>query len=385
MLGMPYLFTQVPLMLVDIATMSLLTFSVYTFIMALKRGGMWTLVSSIAVFLAVFSKYSTWMMLSVLGITFLVFLTRPSEILHPDSGCQISHARGRTQYFKHALITSLLALFFTGIVIYLKFDVISEQLHLLIEYQKPALKGWSESFVSTFFYQIHPFITLAGIYSFYSAIRKRDVKYLIICWLAVLILFLSIKRIRYILPAFPMFTLMAAYGIQEIRNKELRIFTVLTAVISSIVIALFVYLPFLKNMSSVNIMQAGKYLNTIEAQGVEVMTLPPRSFTMNPAVAVPVLDLFTDKDIHYNYLKIAPPEMVKTLPLRFTWDYKNPDYYARNSDREQKKPVVIITTEHEENIPEQIGDRIVDYRKIAEFRKTSGFFRFSPDVIVYQP
>jgi hypothetical protein len=386
LLGIPYLFTQVPLMLVDIATMSFLIFSVFTFVKALKRGGMWIPVSSMAMFLAVFSKYSTWMMLSVLGITILVFLMKPSEPrTYPVSGHQIPASRIRIQYFRRALMTSLLAIFFIGVVIYLKFDVISEQINLLLSYQKPALKGWSESFVSTFFYQIHPFITLAAIYSFYAAIRKRDLKYLIICWLAVLILFLSIKRIRYILPSFPMFTLMAAYGLQEIKNKELQRFTVLTAVISSMVISLFIYLPFLQKMSSANIMQAGRYLNTIEAQEVEVITLPPRSFTINPAVAVPVLDLFTDKDIHYNYVEISPPDIVKTLPLRFTWDYKNPDYYANNRHGEKKGPVVIITTEHEENIPGHIQDRIARYRKIAEFRETSGFFRFSPDVIVYQP
>src|SRR3989304_7239705 len=74
LLGIPYLFTQVPLMLVDVPTMFFLTLVIFTFIKAMNRGRVWIIISSITVFLAFFSKYSTWLMLSVLVVIFVVYL-----------------------------------------------------------------------------------------------------------------------------------------------------------------------------------------------------------------------------------------------------------------------------------------------------------------------
>jgi hypothetical protein len=270
--------------------------------MALKKGSKWALISSMAIFLAVFSKYSTWILLSVLGITFLIYLAKPSELGIPHSTkLRITTAGLRIYCIKNASITALLAGIFIGIVIYLKFEVISEQVNLLLTYQKPALKRWSESFISTFFYHVHPFITLSVIYSFYAAFRKKDLKYAIISWLILLIIILWIQRIRYILPLFPMITLMAAYGFQAVKDKKLRRFAVLSAVMYSIIIALFVYLPFLQRMGSVNLMHAGKYIDSLESPAVKVFTIPSKTFSINPAVSVPILDFFTDKDIYYDY------------------------------------------------------------------------------------
>jgi hypothetical protein len=74
LLGIPYLFSQVPLMLVDIPTMFFLTLSIFTMIKALENGGTWWIgVASLAVFFTFFSKYSTWLWLSVLLVIVLVF------------------------------------------------------------------------------------------------------------------------------------------------------------------------------------------------------------------------------------------------------------------------------------------------------------------------
>jgi len=81
LLAVPFLFTQVPLMLVDVPTMFFLTFTIFAFIMALNRGGIWIFISSFAIFLAVFSKYSTWLMLSVLVVVFLVYLIQNSKLM----------------------------------------------------------------------------------------------------------------------------------------------------------------------------------------------------------------------------------------------------------------------------------------------------------------
>lgn len=386
LLGIPYLMTQPPLMLVDIATMCFLTFAIYSFIMSLRKGGLWIFISSMSIFLTVFSKYSTWMLLSVLGAVFLYYLFNPSELLASLKG-QTGETKPRTRCVKNALLTALFSGIFIGIVIFSKFEVISEQINLLMTYQKPALKGWSESFISTFFYQIHPFITLAAIYSVYAAWKKRDFKYVIIFWLVLLIFLLQIKRIRYILPIFPMITLMAAYGFQVIKDAELRRFAVLSAVIPSLVIALFVYLPFLQQMSSANFMHAGKYLESIESSVVEVITLPSEISSINPSVSVPILDFFTEKNIYYDYQRTDLPDNVKMSPLRFTWTYENPAYYETDMPigKQGKMPLVVITSEGEGEYPEYIKNKIEHYKKAAEFNTSTGFFRYSPAVIVYQP
>lgn len=378
LLGMPYLLLQPPLMLVDIATMCFLAFTVYAFIMALRKGNSWIFISSISIFLTVFSKYSTWMLLSVLVVIFLVCLFH-------NVGRQMSNNTRQTYLFRGVSI-AVITVIITGIVIFLKFDLVSEQISLLMTYQKPALKGWSESFISTFFYQIHPFLTLAAIYSVYDAWKKRDFKYLIIFWLVLIIILLQIKRIRYILPIFPMITLMAAYGMQAIKNSELRKFIVYSAVTSSLVIALFVYLPFLQKMSAANFMSAGKYLNSLNASVVKVVTIPSKTSAMNPAVSVPILDYFTEKNIYYDYKKTDPPGNVKMSPLRFTWTYENPEYY-KTSMRDNlldNNPVVIITSGQKEAIPEYIKEQITGYSKVTKFDISTDFFRYSPAVIIYQ-
>src|SRR5208282_5470754 len=74
LLGIPYIFTQAPLMLVDIPTMFFFTFAVFAFITALDRGGIWVPIAAAALFLVIFSKYSAWLMLSLLIIIVAVRL-----------------------------------------------------------------------------------------------------------------------------------------------------------------------------------------------------------------------------------------------------------------------------------------------------------------------
>ena len=61
------------------------------------------------------------------------------------------------------------------------------------------------------------------------------------------------------MPVFPMFALMASYGLEAVTHRELRKFLVYAAVSTSLVIALFAYLPFLQKMSPVNLRDAGRY------------------------------------------------------------------------------------------------------------------------------
>ncbi|MBI5676696.1 MAG: glycosyltransferase family 39 protein [Nitrospirae bacterium] len=380
LLAIPFLFTQAPLMLVDVPTMFFLTFAIFAFIMALSKGGSWIVISSLAIFLAVFSKYSTWLMLSVLVVVLLVYLIQSykPETQKPKIGT-------RSCLYRGALIALLSALV-TGIIIIYKLDVISGQLSLLNEYQKPGLRRWGESFISTFLFQVHPFVTTAALCSVYAAIKKRDLKYLIILWLVLLIFVLQITRARYILITFPMFTLMASYGLQMITNREVKRFIVFCAIFSSLIVAGFSYLPFLKNMSPANLKNAGAFLSAINTDSVKVYTLPAKETLVNPAIAVPVLDLFTDKAVHYEYDRGHLPLFndIKESSVRFTWEFTNPLYYASNSNTVRDKAVVVISNSSDDKIPENIEKGIEGYKITGKFMSSAGNFLYNPMVTVYQ-
>jgi len=370
LLGMPYLYTQTPLMLVDVPVMFLLTLSIYTSIKAMKYGGILMIVfSSITIFLTFYSKYSAWLMLSVLIIVFAVYIAR----------------RDPKQYIYRAFMLALVSISLAAVVIWLKFDVISEQISLLLSYQRPGLRRWGESFISTFLFQIHPFITLSAVYSFYVASRKKDMKYAIISYLIVLVVLMQIRRIRYIIMVLPMLSLMASYGLQEVRNVELKRFVVLCIVVSSVIIALFAYLPFVQTISAVNLKEAGEYLDSIEASGVEVITINTPNSEVNQAVSVPLLDIFTHKNIHYTHdEKFSPSiEKIKESPLRFTWEYKNPRYYLANKEHLKGRALVLILNEIDTPLPGFLAQKIRGCRKSKVFKTADELFRHETVVTVY--
>jgi len=390
LLGIPYLFTQVPLMLVDVPTMFFLTLVIFTFIKAMNRGRVWIIISSITVFLAFFSKYSTWLMLSVLVVIFVVYLIqnikKPTIDSQPLNLSTSTSPVSTQSYIYRGGLVVLFAGLLIGIVVLLKFDVISGQIKFLQEYQKPGLKRWGESFLSSFFYQIHPFITSAALYSFYVAFKKRDLRYAIISWLIILVFVLQIKRIRYIIMVFPMLALMASYGLQEIKNKEIRKFIVSCAVMSSLAIAIFTYLPFLQKTSYVNLKNAGMFLNAIDAENIEVLTISSVDDVLNQAVSVPILDLFTEKNISYHYdERLLPmPEKLRESSFRFTWEYKNPAYYTvNNSDSEKAGALVVISGSPEPPFTAYIEERAKKYHNFRMFKVSEGIFQHRTSVRVY--
>jgi len=380
LLGMPYLLTQVPLMLVDIPSMFFLAFALYAFIKALNRGGIWIFVSSLALFLAFFSKYSTWLMLSILAVTFLVYLIQGTEKGEQTTG-------GRKYIFFRGLLVAFIAGIFIGALFWYRFDLFTEQISFLLEYQKPGLKRWGESFISTFFFQVHPFISIAALYSIYLACKKRDIRFLIIFWLILLVFALQIKRARYIFVIFPMLALMASYGMQKISNNEIRRFIAYCAVVSSLAVAVFVYNPFLQKMSPVNLKNAGRFLDYVGAADVEVFTVYPEKPVMNTAVTVPILDIFTAKKLRYSYDPgYTPPfSIIKESPVRFTWEFKNPDYYSSvPKDPEVDSVLVVIWERADMRLPKSMLEKLKGYRRTGVFRDSTGIFLYSPMVMIYQ-
>jgi len=373
LLGIPYLFVQVPLMLVDVPTMFFFTLSVFAFLRALRGEGVGAiLASSLSLFLVFFAKYSTWPMLSVLAVIIFVFI-RGSE--QSGSGTIL---RG--------VVTFSGALLLIGVVVVYRFEAFSEQIKLLMSYQRPGLGRWEESFISTFVFQIHPFITLLAIVSFLVAIRRRDPKYLIICWLPLLLILFQIKRIRYTIPLFPMVALMASYGLQQIGDRKLKRFVALCIIMSSVVVALFAYLPFTQKTSAANLKQAGEFINTLDENAAEVFTLLPKEPVVNPAVEVALLDLYTRKSIVYRGEFSAPPgrDMIAS-PLRFTWEYKNPPYYGfEDRPRNEEKAMVILSGEGGGDLPDTLVQKLKNYHLVSRFNMDEGVFQHKTFVSVYR-
>jgi 4-amino-4-deoxy-L-arabinose transferase-like glycosyltransferase len=370
LLGMPYLFTQVPTMMVDVPSMFVLTLSVFAFDRAIMRGGpAWAGLSALTVILALFSKYSLWPMLSVLPVVFVARLKDgpPLDML------------------RRAVAVSALALAPAGAIVLYKYEVIAGQIRLLLGYQGPGLERWTESFTSTFLFQVHPFITAGALYSAYAAVKKRDLRYLAVLWLVLLMLVAGIRRIRYVVPLFPMVSLMASYGINSALKGGPKRFCVLAAVFSSVAVAVFAFMPFLEGVSMHNLKDAGGFLDTLKEKDARVFVVAQDGLA-NPAVSVPMLDLYTRKKLYYKYenIHLPPPEKVRASPLRFTWLYKNPAYYELPAGTGAPGTVVVITGSARAQPPLYVRKEIRGYKVLRAFTKTTGHFRFRTIVTVYQ-
>lgn len=370
LLGIPYLLTQVPLMLVDVPTMFFLTLSIYAFLHAVEKGGLrWTAAASLAICMAVFSKYSTWLMLSVIPVISAVLIRRdPKKIL------------GRMSSI--LLMSGLL----TGVLILLRYDFIRDQIIILRTYQWSGLSRWQEGFLSTFLYQTHPFVTILALCGLYRAIRERDIRFLIAAWFAVLVLVFQIKRIRYIIPLFPLFGLMAAYGLQLIKDKGAKLFISLCIVASSLVIVYSVYLPFLNTTGMVNLKKAGRFLNTLNCDPVEVYALQQNSSSGSTFSAIPILDYYTDRRIVSPQEWPGHPQGAATQKssLRFTWETERPELYSP-ADSAKGCAVVVISSEVLDKIPEESAVRGLRFlRELKRFNQLSEFFKYQTIVTIYE-
>ncbi len=374
LLGIPYLMTQVPLMLVDVPTMFFLMLSIYTFLKAMDVGGVgWIAGSATVIVCTVLTKYSTWFMLTVLIIALMV-----RTIPHWSAGNRRPAQRGA--------VVLLIAGAISGILLLGKYDLVHAQLGLLREYQQPGLYRWGENYISTFLFQVHPFITLAAIVGFSMAVRKRDWNIAIVSWLLLLMAVFSIKRIRYTLPIFPLVTLMAGYALNFIKSDEHRRFVVYGMVSTSLVIVLSAYLPFASRMSDANLKHAGAYLDTLDTAEIEVFTLQPGDPVANPAISIPLLDLYTNKQLHYAYHPDEPPAAaeVQLSPLRFTWDFRNPPYYAVPSNSKAPQSIVVISDVQNDSLPVNLENNISFYRLTRSFMTTEGVFRHSVGIRVFE-
>ncbi len=368
LLAIPYLLTQVPSLLVDVPTMFFVTLAVAAVVHAVRQGGAgWSLLASAAILLALLSKFSAWLLLS--GIPAIAIVSR-------------REAPGALRTLARIAIVSGLLL---GGALLVHRDVYARQLALLASFQVPGLGRWGETFLSTFLFQVHPFLTAAAVLSAWMAVRKRDARWIVVAWPVLLLLLLQVRRIRYWVPILPMLALMAGYGLQAIRAGAVRRSCVTSAVAVSLLVALHGQLPFLERTSAVNLKEAGAYLDAIDERTVEVLTPQRTGVLVNPAVSVPILDLFTAKRVVYAYEE--PPASVSKAaersPLRFTWEYRNPRYYA-DGGAAAGAAVVVISDDLEEPLPASAERRLSGLRLVRTFAKHEGLFAHRTLVRVYR-
>ncbi len=365
----PYLLTQIPLMLVDIHVMFFLLLAVYTFLYALERGGfVLTLGAAIAIILALFCKYSTWPMLGVLGIIALIRIdTQPRIVIKRSLGV--------------AALTGMLL----GIIFMWKGALILEQINVLRTYQLSGLKNWQEGYVAVFFFQAHPYILLASLFGCCRAAINRDRKIFIVVWFAVLVFFLELKRLRYLLPLLPFLSLTAAYGLQAITHAQVRRYIAYCGVLSSLVIGIWVYKPFLAMTSVSNLKNGGRFLNTLQTEAVEVYCLPQVHSLGNTSVMVPILDLYTDKEIYQNQTWNSEEgyRRAQNASLRFTWELKQPAYYRDIKYADLQLPVVVISSEPISSMPEQLAQKYPSSRVIKKFTNSSRVFRYQTFITIF--
>ncbi len=368
LLGMPYLLTQVPLMLVDVPTMFFLLLAVFTTLKALEHGGGGRLaLASVAVALAFWTKYSAWFFLSVLPVLMLVWIKQ-----------------GQRPVLLRALLLILISLLLIGGTLLSVSDVVGTQLHLLQSYQLPGFERWEESPSSTFLFQTHPFIAAAALISVYAAFKSRDVRYAIVLWLPALVIVLGINRIRYVLPVFPMLALMAAYGLRQIPCGEIRKYLVLCIVASSLALSVLGFRPFLQQTSAVNLQRTGEYLDSLDVSEVEVIALQQRYAAVNPAISVPLLDLHTAKRLIFRSDGLVPAGRdLEKSALRFTWEYRNPKYYAAGAGGLRAEAVVVIADDDAQSLPDGIAQGLIGYRLGRQFIASENIFGYRTIVKVY--
>ncbi len=374
LLGIPYLYTQIPLMMVDIPTMFFLTLAVLTSVLAIKEGGYYIAIASVAIVLALFTKYSAWIFLSV--VPFAVF-AQPQPYRRKNIFCM----------FKIGSAVAILIL----LALYWYYPILVEQLNVLLNYQWGALGRWQESNVSTFLFHVHPLISIAAFISLFIALKNRDNKFLIASWMLILVVLLDIQRIRYLVIVFPMLVLMAGYAVAEIPNIRLKQFMVCGVVLTSYAIALSMSTGFLQNTSASNLKSAGAFLDNIDVELVEVLVLPQQRSIVNPQIAVAALDYHTNKTLLYlDGEQPSHSSDISKSPVRFTWEYPIPDFYQNTHTNDHakdgtQKVLAVIYSDKEQIASSELQTGLKDYRLIKRFQAQTGVFKYKTLINLYVP
>ncbi|MEJ2688942.1 MAG: glycosyltransferase family 39 protein [Deltaproteobacteria bacterium] len=329
LLASPFLLSQAPQFLNDLHVMFFLVLYLYCLLrLQQDQGKIWHYFCPCSATLLFLSKYSVWPVIFLLPL--LVLLAGYQKKMHHQP---------KTYWTCGATLLIIGGIFFVFREVFLA------QIHLLRTYQADGLHSWRENYISTYLFQTHPFVTLTAGLGIVAALRRRDPKILVIAWFPFYALLLSMARSRYLIPFFPLLALLAAYGLEEVKEIVIRRQIVATAVLFSLLIAYGAYLPFFRETSMMNLKLAGEYLDTLDDNTFIVHTAPQHKSKGATRAAIPILALYTDKTLLLDD-DLSPPDRLPagfTYPLQFTQSMPLTSFSA--AQEEDGRPSIFIGDE----------------------------------------
>ncbi len=306
LLAMPFLLVQVPLVLTDVPAMFLAVLAVAVAERARTGDWMWQAAATAALAAVLLAKASAWPVAA--SVVLLLAIGQGSA------------------GWRRAAFVGAGAIGTLGFAALLAGDAALDQARLVLDYQLPALARWHESHLSTFLFQIHPLVAVAATAGLVLGLKRRDGIVLAIAAAPLAVLAAGVERSRYLIPILPLLALMAGYAVREVRWPVLRRHLVGGVAAVSIAIAVFGYAPFLAQTSAVNLQRAGTYLDSLTVPRVEVVALPQPRTEVNPAVAMPLLAIYTSKPLVNRSPSLLPldPAALAISPVRFSWQLTLP-------------------------------------------------------------
>jgi 4-amino-4-deoxy-L-arabinose transferase-like glycosyltransferase len=329
LLAVPCLLVNVPLLMADVPAMAAVATALWAFLALLARGGAWRLLAAtFALAAALLVKYSTWVLVAAAAGAALM-LEAPR------------HGRAAISRGVAALAAASLA---PALFAFLKPGLVERQLALLSGFQWEGLRRWVESYPSTFLFQAHPLLAIAALVALRQGWRERDRRVVVAAALPLALLALGVRRSRYLLPAFPMIALLAARGLEVLPGRSRR-FASLAAVGFSLVTVFALQLPFLQWVNAANLRDAGGYLDERGVRSAAVAVLPAPGVSLNPEVAVPLLDYHTAARV----VVVGPPPVpppageLRTSSFRFTWEGLLPEWYRPGTAPDGDAALVLVS------------------------------------------
>jgi hypothetical protein len=171
-----------------------------------------------------------------------------------------------------------------------------------------------------------------------------------------------------------------------VRDRATRRLVTLGVVATSLVVAYGAYLPFLRSTSFANLAAAGRLLDALGGDVVEVRALPQRLSSGSTSAAIPLLAYATRKrvacpDAWPGHGEVAAAAGATASPLRFSWELRRPPFWApQHGDRRAPAAVVLLSGERAGEAPPLPG-----LHERARFEAASDVFKYQTLVTVYEP
>lgn len=188
------------------------------------------------------------------------------------------------------------------------------------------------------------------------------------------------------IPLLPLLTLMAAYGIQALQDARLQRFISYVCVFSSLVVVFGAYKPFLQRTSMNNLLAAGQFLDTLPTDSFSVLCLPQHESSGSTYAALPILDLYTQKNLRsatlWPSITDQPADFLKTS-LRFSWELQQPDFYLPAVPNGTMPRVIIASGDllPPQGTPDATNKQTV----LKKFDQRTGVFRYKAFVAILSP